>query len=129
MGYQLERNTCVCRPILLLTMMMVMKIPSNASHTAMNSPGLFYCNESSVECIGGQNRDDLGFELLMESVTKRILQQRRGTTTANTLNLAMAACNRDKISAYLCTPSAIKGVKTSENCGGNMYNRLCHTHP
>ncbi|KAE8695234.1 Detected protein of unknown function [Hibiscus syriacus] len=110
MGYHLERSTCLYLTILVMTMM----IPSNASHSPMGSAGLFYCNGSAVECLGG---DDIGFELLMESETRRIVQQRGGRTTTNTLNLADAACNRDKIGAYLCTPSVNKGVKRSENCG------------
>ncbi|KAK8711877.1 hypothetical protein V6N13_147137 [Hibiscus sabdariffa] len=105
---------------------MMMKVPLNASHTAMDSPGLFY----SLDYFGGQNQEDLGFGLLVESETRRILQQgSHRPPTYNSLNLADAACNRDQIDAYLCTPSENKGVKRSENCGGDMYNRLCHRQP
>lgn len=108
-------------PFLLILMIMVVIFPSSTSSFVFNCNG-----SSSSECLGrrqGQD-DDLGLEyFLMESETRRILQQGGGTT--KTLNPGDASCGRDKY-GYLCTPPGNNDVKRSENCGGNTFNRACH---
>ena len=131
------KKTGLYHPIFLILTLMIM-IPSSTSHSAAigspesNSLSFFPCNGSSAECFGRQDQDDLGFEFLMESETsKMVLETRRmlqqgGRPSSNTLNLANAACGRDKNGAYLCTPPGNKDVKRSENCNGDAYNRACH---
>ncbi|TYI74599.1 hypothetical protein E1A91_D07G211900v1 [Gossypium mustelinum] len=117
------------RPILLL-MLMVM-IPWSTSHFALDPPekrnslGFFHCNGSSAECFGGKVEDDMLLEFLVESETRRMLQQGGNRPSTNTLKPNIAACGRDKY-GYLCTPPSNKDVKRSENCGGDNFNRACH---
>ncbi|OMO50611.1 hypothetical protein COLO4_37987 [Corchorus olitorius] len=117
-----------------LTMMIIM-IQHSAMGSAEINSRLHHCNGSSHECLGqGPEEKLFGFEFLMESETtqivveetRRMLQQ-GGSSTTNTLNLAAAACGRDKF-GYLCTPQGNKDVKRPENCKGNSntFNRGCH---
>ncbi|OMO96133.1 hypothetical protein CCACVL1_05063, partial [Corchorus capsularis] len=106
----------------------------SAEINSRRSSSLFHhCNGSSHECLGQGPEEELyGFEFLMESETSQIvveetrrMLQHGGSSTTNTLNLAAAACGRDKF-GYLCTPQSNKDVKRPENCKGNTFNRGCH---
>ncbi|GMI69065.1 hypothetical protein HRI_000575800 [Hibiscus trionum] len=107
-----------------VAILLLMMIPFCTSHYALDSPeksnsvGFFRCNGSSSDCFG------VGLDLLMESETRRMLQQGGGRPSTNTLK-PNAACNRDKF-GYLCTPPGNKDVKRSENCKGSTFNRACH---
>lgn len=123
--------------LLILTLMVIITIPSSTSHSATVSPDIsfFNCNGSSAECLGrSQDQDDdvFGFEFLMESETSQLVVEtkrklnQRGRPTHKALNPANAACARVHLS-YKCTPPRNKNVIKSDNCKGSpSLNRNCH---
>ncbi|KAK8595870.1 hypothetical protein V6N13_000550 [Hibiscus sabdariffa] len=83
--YHIKEQITVYVAILLLMLMMM--VPWCTSHCALVSPeksgslGFFCCNDLSADY------SDMGFDLLGESKTRRMLQQGGGRASTNTLKL------------------------------------------